>query len=201
VSGVLALMAGTEEALLAERAARLQRTLDLMRMFNALAAGLSLLYGAYVLELTRRIITRPLHQMTSLMSRLAANDHSVTITRQGRRDEIGQIARALEVFKRMAIGSSGQNWVKSEISRLAQRLQEVGTHRDFGAALASELAPLAHAGVALYYGYDTASERLDLLGSYGLRQSWNPAEAYVPGEGPGRAVRDRAQADRPGRGA
>jgi CheY-like chemotaxis protein/CHASE3 domain sensor protein len=183
VTGVLAQMAGTEEALLAERNARLQRTLDLMRVFNALAAALSLLYGAYVLELTRRIITRPLHQMTTLMSRLAAHDHSVTITRQGRRDEIGQIARALEVFKRMAIGSSEQNWVKSEISRLVQRLQQLGTHRDFGAALASELAPLTQSGVALYYGYDAASERLDLLGSYGLRQSWNPAEAYVPGEG------------------
>jgi len=183
VTAILAQMAGTEESLLVERNARLERTLELMRVLNALAAVLSLLYGAYVVQLTRRIITRPLHQMTTLMSRLASSDHSVTITRQGRRDEIGQIARALEVFKRMAIATGEQNWIKTEASRLVQRLQETGTHRDFGATLTSELAPLVKAGVALYYGYDAASERLDLLGSYGLRQSWNPAEAYVPGEG------------------
>ncbi|MGN2246978.1 response regulator [Frateuria sp. GZRR35] len=183
VMAVLGQMGNTEEALLAERNARLEHTLQLMRIFNALAAVISLLYGAYVVQLTRRIVTRPLLQMTTLMSRLAAHDHSIVVTRQGRHDEIGQIARALEVFKRMAIASSEQTWLKTEVSRVVQRLQEVTTHHEFGAALTSEVAPLVKAGVALYYGYDTASERLDLLGSYGLRQSWDPVEAYVPGEG------------------
>ncbi|UGB37531.1 response regulator [Frateuria soli] len=183
VMAVLNQMGGTEEALLSERSARLEHTLWLMRIFNALAAVLSLLYGAYVVQLTRRMVTRPLLQMTALMSRLAEHDHSIVVTRQGRRDEIGQIARALEVFKRMAIASSEQTWLKTEVSRLVQRLQEAATHHAFGATLTSEVAPLVKAGVALYYGYDAASERLDLLGSYGLRQSWNPAEAYVPGEG------------------
>jgi CheY-like chemotaxis protein len=183
VTAVLGQMADTERSLLAERNARLEHTLWLMRTFNALAALLSLLYGAYVMQLTQRIITRPLHQMTALMTRLAAHDHTVTITRQGRRDEIGQIARALEIFKCMAIATRDQSWLKTELSNLSRCLQEVTTHREFGRVVTSQLASMVKAGAALYYSYDPRSERLDLLGSYGLRQSWNPAEMYVPGEG------------------
>ncbi len=42
--------------------------------------------------------------------------------------------------------------------------------------------PLLHAGVGLFYGYDESRQRLDLLGSYGLRLNNSP-DAYVPGEG------------------
>jgi CheY-like chemotaxis protein/signal transduction histidine kinase/CHASE3 domain sensor protein len=192
ITAVLDQMATTEQTLLLERNARLTRMLGVMRILNALAAALSLLYGAYVMRLTWRVITRPLDQMTGLMNRLAAHDHSIVITRLGRRDEIGQMARALDVFKRMAIATREQTWLKTESSQLTQRLQEAATHHDFGQTLGSELAPLVGAGVALYYGYDAASGRLDLLGSYGLRQSWDPAKMYVPGEGlVGQCVIDR----------
>ena len=183
ITAVLEQMADTERSLLTERNARLDHTLLLMRLFNALAAVVSLLYGAYVVQLTWRLIARPLHQITELMTRLAAHDHSVVVSRLGRRDEIGQIARALQVFKQLAIATRDQGWVKNEISALAPRLQEATTHRAFGQLLTTEVARLLKAGVTLYYGYDAHSERLDLLGSYGLRQSWNPAESYVPGEG------------------
>jgi CheY-like chemotaxis protein/signal transduction histidine kinase/CHASE3 domain sensor protein len=192
VTAVLGQMADTENLLLTQRNGELRRTLHLMRIFNALAAVLSLLYGAYVVALARQLISRPLNQMTDLMTRLAAHDHSVVITRLGRRDEIGQIARALEVFKRMAIATREQSWIKGEISTLSLRLQEATTHRDFGRTLTCDLAPVVGAGAALYYGYDASSERLDLLGSYGLRHAWNPAEGYVPGEGlVGQCVLDR----------
>ena len=183
ITAVLGEMADTERGLLAERNAKLDHTLGVMRIVNALAAVLSLLYAAYGVRLAQRLVSRPLHQMTGLMTRLAAHDHAVVITRLGRRDEIGQIARALEVFKKMAIATREQAWVKDEISHLAPRLQEAATHRDFGRVMTSELAPAVGAGAALYYGYDVHSARLDLLGSYGLRQSWDPAASYVPGEG------------------
>ncbi|HEV2538463.1 MAG TPA: response regulator [Frateuria sp.] len=182
ITAVLDQMADTERNLLVERNGRLDQTLALMRLVNALAAVLSLLYGAYVVNLTWRLIARPLNQMTELMSRLAAHDHSVVISRLGRRDEVGQIARALQVFKQLAIASREQDWLKNELSTLAPRLQEATTHRAFGQLLTGEVARLVKAGVTLYYGYDAHSERLDLLGSYGLRQSWSP-ESYVPGEG------------------
>jgi methyl-accepting chemotaxis protein len=48
-------------------------------------------------------ITRPLGAMTGAMGRLASGDLAVSVTGADRRDEIGQLARALEVFKDNAI--------------------------------------------------------------------------------------------------
>jgi methyl-accepting chemotaxis protein len=48
-------------------------------------------------------ITRPLGAMTGAMGRLASGDLAVSVTGADRKDEIGQLARALEVFKDNAI--------------------------------------------------------------------------------------------------
>ncbi|HZH50594.1 MAG TPA: HAMP domain-containing protein, partial [Microvirga sp.] len=48
-------------------------------------------------------IVRPLSGMTGAMSRLADGDLSVSVTGAERRDEVGQLARALQVFKENAL--------------------------------------------------------------------------------------------------
>uniref|UniRef100_UPI001E4712D6 methyl-accepting chemotaxis protein n=1 Tax=Microvirga roseola TaxID=2883126 RepID=UPI001E4712D6 len=48
-------------------------------------------------------ITRPLSGITSAMGRLASGDLAVNVTGAERRDEVGQLARALQVFKDNAI--------------------------------------------------------------------------------------------------
>ena len=50
-----------------------------------------------------RLITTPLGRMTAVMSRLAAGDTAVEIPAVRRRDEIGAIARAVDVFKTNAL--------------------------------------------------------------------------------------------------
>jgi methyl-accepting chemotaxis protein len=49
--------------------------------------------------LLSRAIGRPVAQMTSTMGRLAAGDYDVEVPGTGRRDEIGEMAAAVEVFK------------------------------------------------------------------------------------------------------
>jgi methyl-accepting chemotaxis protein len=44
-------------------------------------------------------IARPIRAMTELMTRIAKGDHEVTVPGAGRADEIGAMARAVEVFK------------------------------------------------------------------------------------------------------
>ena len=46
-----------------------------------------------------RLITRPIGRMTALMGRLADGDTSVTIDAVKRKDEVGDMARSVEVFK------------------------------------------------------------------------------------------------------
>ncbi|WP_245396736.1 methyl-accepting chemotaxis protein [Jiella sonneratiae] len=48
-------------------------------------------------------IIRPINEMTAAMRRLAAGDKSIEVPAQGRGDEVGQMAAAVEVFKLAAL--------------------------------------------------------------------------------------------------
>ena len=50
-----------------------------------------------------RTITRPLSQITGLMERLAQGDREISVPYTGKRDEVGKLARALDIFRRQAI--------------------------------------------------------------------------------------------------
>ncbi|WP_307188986.1 methyl-accepting chemotaxis protein [Azospirillum sp. B506] len=56
--------------------------------------------------LLSRGIAVPIRRMTEVMGRLAAGDNSVAIEGQERRDEIGAMAQAVEVFKQNAIDNA-----------------------------------------------------------------------------------------------
>jgi methyl-accepting chemotaxis protein len=64
-----------------------------------LIAGLVLLLTLAVSVLVTRGITRPLHRMTDAMKELAGGKLDVEVPGIGRRDEVGEMAEAVEVFK------------------------------------------------------------------------------------------------------
>ena len=186
-------MADSERALLAVRTAKLERTLSADRIINIAFAVIGLLLALTIISLTFRLITRPIRRMTDLMTRLAGHDHEIEVRGLDRKDEIGEIARALQVFKQTAIETQQKTWLKSQVAALSNRLQEAVSHREFGEQLMSYLMPVLHAGVGLFYGYDAQRQRLDLLGSYGLQTNLLGADSYVPGEGlVGQCAVDRA---------
>ena len=84
---------------LAETAAAASVTTQ-MTMLAASAAGA--LLGLIICFVVARGITKPLKAMTSAMERLSAGDASITVTGQRRGDEIGAMARALDVFRQNA---------------------------------------------------------------------------------------------------
>jgi methyl-accepting chemotaxis protein/CHASE3 domain sensor protein len=59
----------------------------------------ALLLGGLLAWLISRAITRPLAGITQAMGRLAQGDLAIDVTNAQRRDEIGALARALEIFK------------------------------------------------------------------------------------------------------
>ncbi|MDE2156214.1 MAG: response regulator [Xanthomonadaceae bacterium] len=183
ISAILDQMTATEHQRLDQPNLHLQHYLILMQTTDALFAVLGLLSGLLVISLSSRMITRPLRHMTDMMTRLATHDHSIEVRGQQRGDEIGEMARALQVFKQMAVDTRAQTWLKTQASEISLRLQQATTHREFAQWLTSELVPLLKAGVGLFYGYDDTSSRLDLLGSYGLRLGTPAPDQYVPGEG------------------
>ncbi|HZX71273.1 MAG TPA: response regulator [Rhodanobacter sp.] len=176
-------MIDEENRLLATRNQELNETLTTTQATAAIAALLGILLGIAVIGLTARLVTRPLRRLTDLMTRLASHDHDFEIGQLNRRDEVGEIGRALQVFKQMVVDTEAQTWIKTQISRVSHVLLQATTHKEFAQWLTSELVPLFRAGVGLFYSFDDTRHRLDLLGSYGLRLNNRTAGHYLPGEG------------------
>ncbi len=61
--------------------------------------GLLILASALLGWLLNRLIGRPVSEMTGLMLKLASGDTDIALERYNRRDEIGAMARAVEVFR------------------------------------------------------------------------------------------------------
>ncbi|WP_233843712.1 response regulator [Dyella sp. 2HG41-7] len=179
---VLDEMSETERQLLIVRTQSAERLLNKTLYVNVASGLIGLILGLLVISLTSRMVTRPIRRLTDLMTRLANHDHTIEIRGVERRDEIGEISRALQVFKQMVIESRLQANLKNDATNISTSLQVATNHQDFAHRFVSQLAPLIQSGVALFYGYDETRGRLDLLGSYGLRLQASP-DAYMPGEG------------------
>ena len=83
------------DAAIHEAAEAGQRARSLYLVISGVAAALLALIALIV----GRSIAQPITQMTDAMGRLAANDLNVSVPALHRRDEIGAMAKAVEVFK------------------------------------------------------------------------------------------------------
>jgi methyl-accepting chemotaxis protein len=92
-----------ENSLLGVRELLQQDAFSITMLFAILGALLPLAVAVLGGLLLRGTVARPISGMTSAMSGLAAGDTSVTVPGVGRRDEIGAMAEAVEVFKQNAI--------------------------------------------------------------------------------------------------
>jgi len=176
-------MSSTERALLERRNGALDDVLTATLYIDIVSLVVCLLFGMAVIAMTFRLITRPIVRMTELMTRLAAHDHAIEVRQLARRDEIGEIARALQVFKEMSIETAGQNWLKSAVTAISNRLQVATTYRQFADTLLAELVPTLKAGVGVFYVFREDTSTLEMLGSYGFRQRRHVTTEYALGEG------------------
>ena len=85
----------------------------------ALGAGLAFLIG--------RVIARPVIGMTAAMQRLAGGDTAAEIPARGRKDEIGEMSGAVQVFK--------ENMIEAERLRAEQKEAEKRAEADKRAAM------------------------------------------------------------------
>jgi methyl-accepting chemotaxis protein len=103
------------------------RKLLLMMSGGALVAVLLVILA--IRALFGRVITRRLTAMTTAMRGLAEGDHTVRIPAQAGADEIADMARAVEVFKRNGIEAERlQAEQNAEQARKLQRQAAIGQH-------------------------------------------------------------------------
>ncbi len=87
------------KALAAEQTRTQTFAVATLALGGSLAVALSVLMG----WLLSRAIAGPIAKMTDAMGRLASGDHAVEVPAVGRKDEVGQMADAVQTFKDAAI--------------------------------------------------------------------------------------------------
>ena len=181
--GLVREMQDTELALLTQRTGSMkliERIADLV-FLALLVLGCALV--GLSLRLMQRQLSRPLSTLTGLMTRLSDGDQSIEVPNLARRDEIGALAKALQMFKTLVIDIEQRNWVKTHSARIAGELQQAADRQAFGDVLTGALAPLLNAGVAAFYQADGTGEQLELAGRYGYQQARHGQTHYRLGEG------------------
>jgi len=158
-----------------------------------IAVGLVMLIsGALGLYTSRRIVI-PVRSLQRSVELIAAGDyvHRVPFTQQ--HDELGGLARSIDILKRGAADMEEQRWVKGNIATLTGALQGAATHAEFGERLLSGLVPVLGGGVAGFFVMDPEEKLLRRVAGYGLASGADTAQSLHVGEGlAGQCAHDRA---------
>nr|WP_205512051.1 HAMP domain-containing methyl-accepting chemotaxis protein [Rhodopseudomonas sp. BR0M22] len=122
------------------------------RMVAMLGIG-GFLLGAVLAVLLGRGISRPMQAMCAAMRRLAGGDFNVVLPGLGRRDEIGEMAAAVEEFKVQAAHKAEQDAVarerEAEAGREARRAELIGFASEFESAVGAIVAHVSDAASQL----------------------------------------------------
>src|SRR5262249_3671120 len=137
-----------------EQMSGLMSTRRLVTIVSAITAivfsiGISIILG--------RLISRPIAAMTAAMRQLANGDLAVAIPESSRKDEVGQMAQAMLVFKDNALKARElQAAADKAHGDNMRRHADMERHtQDFGSAAAGVMANLAQSAAAIR---ETATE-------------------------------------------
>lgn len=97
------------------------------RLYTLAGCGIAVLFAFVLFFIISGGISRPISLMTGAMEKLAGGDMSVTIPALGNRDEIGHMAKAVEVFK--------ANMIETEKMRSEQEAMKANAEREKKAAM------------------------------------------------------------------
>ncbi|MCC6321462.1 MAG: response regulator [Phycisphaerales bacterium] len=142
------------------------------------ALGITALLGVIVL----RSISRPLDRLRRSVETIAKGDYQAPVPFTAASDEIGTLARSVDVLKSGAAETERQRWTKLNAARIASALQAAATVEEFGRRLVSELTPLLGGGVSAVYEAAPESESIRRVAGFGLADAGSGA-APRRGEG------------------
>lgn len=121
-----------------ESQASVVSTISNVNLLLLVMSGVIVSIGIVMSWILVRSITRPMINMVNVLEKLAAHDHSFDIPDTDRRDEIGQMATAAQVFKDGMIEADRLRSERAEIEKQAAAQRRADMHRlagDFEAAV------------------------------------------------------------------
>jgi methyl-accepting chemotaxis protein len=123
-------------------------------------AVIAVAVGTLMALMIGRGITIPLTRMTNAMAKLAGGDKTVEIPARDNRDEIGDMARAVEVFKQQAV-TADRLAAEQEAARTARARRQDAMDRhtqDFGTSIADVMSSLANSASDMRRASDAMSQ-------------------------------------------
>jgi len=134
------------------RAADAQQSFESGRLLVLVLSGIATLVAILAGVFLIKSIAAPIRAMTAAMSKLAAGDKTVDIPARGRRDEVGAMAGAVDVFKQNMIETdrmrAEQERAKAE-AEAAQKAAKVKMADDFEAQVGAMVGVIASGSTEL----------------------------------------------------
>ena len=131
-----------EKALQDEIGPRIVANIGATILFALIVSGIALALGALAAVVIARLISKPITNMTATMHTIADGDYDSDVPAQDRKDEIGMMAQAVEVFRQNGIT------VRNMDAEKAKNLEQERIEQEARANLQDELGKVVSAAVA-----------------------------------------------------
>ena len=130
-----------------------------------------------------RRVTMPLTEIATAVLALARGEFKTQVPHADRKDELGALARAIQVLQKGAHEMDTQRWIKSGVTKIGAQIQTAQTFVEFGQRLVSHLVPALGGGIGGFYLHNPTDQRFQLIASYGYRERKTLGNSFALGEG------------------
>ncbi len=128
-------------------------------------------------------IRRPINCLSHSVDNLAKGHLDLEIPYANYPNEVGMIARSVNVLKGVYLRLESQRWVKTHMAEITVELQKVDDNFKLGALLLNRICPLLNVGYGVFYCFDENKNNLQLLSSYGYPKLHDLTREIALGEG------------------
>jgi signal transduction histidine kinase/CheY-like chemotaxis protein/HAMP domain-containing protein len=127
-----------------------------------------ILVSTFVAFVVGRSIVRPIETVTDVMQRLSSGEVNVTIGHRDRRDEIGRMVDAIDIFRRNIIERHEELRALGEVSRTVNSTLDLQAVLK---AIVSKAVQLSGTEAGTIYVFDEAKREHQLRATYGMTES------------------------------
>ena len=165
-----------------ETAAVLQMSADNTRVTYGLVLG-SLGLGVVLAWVIVLSIRKPSERIRRAVEKLASGELAVGIPHAEFNNEIGSLARSVQVLQTGARQMEMQSWIKSNLAQISNALQTADHFTELSRTLFSKLAQLINVGHGAFYVFEEESRRLRLLGTFAYLERKSLEQYFAIGQG------------------
>ncbi|MFA7292203.1 MAG: PAS domain S-box protein, partial [Rhodocyclaceae bacterium] len=144
-----------------------------------LGVALSVLFWALV----GRALSAPSTRLRDTVARLAEGELEREVPHTDYPNEIGDLARAINVLRGEARKVAAERWIKTHQADIANELQTATSFTELAQKFLSAAAPVLKIGHGAFYIFEEQRQRLRLLSSYAFRERKHLDQYFSLGEG------------------